>query len=350
MLTNKSMVFILGVVIVVSMCVEVSRANVYDMPTGQTSLDFVTVGDAGNAADPSTGYGAVPYAYQVGKYDVTLGQYCQFLNAVAKTDTYGLYNSRMATDYPTVAIAQNGSSGSYSYSITGGYSAAANCPVFEVSWGDAARFCNWLQNNQPAYPAGTAGEVAGSTETGAYTLNGATNTSALMAITRNAGATDFIPSEDEWYKAAYYKGGTNAGYWLYPTQSNAAPSNELSATGTNNANYYNRGYSDPTNYLTPVGAFAASPGPYGTYDMGGDIWQWNETHISDEYGDYRGLRGGVWNSLFSSVMTASYRAYDDPADEDKGMGFRVASIPEPASMSLLVCGAIIGLIWWRCRQ
>ena len=52
-----------------------------------------------------------------------------------------------------------------------------------------------------------------------------------MAITRNAGATYFIPSENEWYKAAYYKGGsTNAGYWTYPTQSNTAPSNMLSAT------------------------------------------------------------------------------------------------------------------------
>ena len=62
-----------------------------------------------------------------------------------------------------------------------------------------------------------------------------------MAITRNAGATYFIPSENEWYKAAYYKGGgTNAGYWTYPTQSNTAPSNVLSATGTNNANYLQR--------------------------------------------------------------------------------------------------------------
>ena len=63
-----------------------------------------------------------------------------------------------------------------------------------------------------------------------------------MAITRNAGATYFIPSENEWYKAAYYKGGgTNAGYWTYPTQSNTAPSNVLSATGTNNANYCDTG-------------------------------------------------------------------------------------------------------------
>ena len=181
----------------------------------------------------------------MGKYDVTLGQYCQFLNAVAKTDTYGLYNSLMATDLSDGGHHPKRQFGQLQLLGHGRLqpNAAANCPVFAVTWGDAARFCNWLQNGQPAGAEGT-----GTTETGAYTLNGAINNSALMAITRNAGATYFIPSENEWYKAAYYKGGgTNAGYWLYPTQSNTAPSNVLSATGTNNANYYNGGYSDPTN-------------------------------------------------------------------------------------------------------
>ena len=127
--------------------------------------------------------------------------------------------------------------GSYSYTVTGRLSGsqAYNCPIFGVNWGDAARFCNWLQNGQP-----TSAEGPGTTETGAYTLNGAITLSALMAITRNAGASYFLPSENEWYKAAYYKGGgINAGYWTYPTQSNSTPSNVLSATGTNNANYYN---------------------------------------------------------------------------------------------------------------
>ena len=77
----------------------------------------------------------------------------------------------MATDIicQTIGITQSGSSGSYSYSVTGSDSQAANCPIFDVSWGDAARFCNWLQNGQP-----TGAEGTGTTETGAYTLNGAT--------------------------------------------------------------------------------------------------------------------------------------------------------------------------------
>jgi formylglycine-generating enzyme len=240
---------------------RVARADVFNMPDGQTSLQFVTVGDPGNAAD-TTGYGSVGYTYQMGKYHVTVGQYCQFLNAVAKTDTYGLFsdnhvNSSMAGDYPTFGIARTGGSGNYSYSITGSYSQGVNCPIFDISWGDAARFCNWLQNGQP-----TGAEGNEITETGAYTLNGALTASALMAITRNTGAMYFIPTEDEWYKATYYKsGGTNVGYWRYPTQSDTAPSNVLSSTGTNNANFarsYESGFTDPTNYLTPVGAFAGS--------------------------------------------------------------------------------------------
>ena len=76
---------------------------------GMLKIPLVEVGDPGNVADPLTGYGAVPYAYQIGEYDVTVGEYCQFLNAVAKTDTYGLYSPAMApgptNDFRTLGIA-----------------------------------------------------------------------------------------------------------------------------------------------------------------------------------------------------------------------------------------------------
>ncbi len=207
--------------------------------------------------------------------------------------------------------------------MTGGYGKGVNCPISCVSWGDAARFCNWLQNGQPV-----GAEGPGTTETGAYTLHGATTSSAFMAVKRNAGATCFIPSEDEWYKAAFYKGGgTNAGYWLYPTKSDTAPSNAMSETGTNNANYCNSGFTDPANKLTPVGMFAGSPGPYGTYDQGGNVSQWNEASIDDSS---RGLRGASWIDFASRYLASSARGGGDPTTHgDVGYGFRVASIPEP---------------------
>jgi len=344
-------------------CVSIASADVFNMGgtrnpttgiwTGSASLTFVPVGNAGNAADPATGnlYGSVGYNYQMGQYDVTVGQYTAFLNAVAKTDTYGLYNGGLATGFSAINIIQNGTAGNYSYAVGGGYSQAANCPLFDVGWGDAARFCNWLQNGQPTGTQGT-----GTTETGAYTLNGAVTSAALMAISRNVGAMYFIPSENEWYKAAYYDpnkpGG--AGYWAYPTKSSTAPSNVLSATGTNNANFYdeygtgNHGFTDATNYLTAVGAFVASPGAYGTFDMGGDVFQWNEANIESEY---RGLRGGDWYG-YSYNLAASSRVSDADLTYEyyNSVGFRVASVPEPGSLGLLLAGAISVLAYaWRRR-
>ena len=196
--------------------------------------------------------------------------------------------------------------------------------------------------------------MAGSTETGAYTLNGATSNSALMAVTRNAGATYFIPSENEWCKAAYFD-PSNGTYWTYPTQSNTAPINILSVTGENNANLYdyfhtgNGGYTDATNWLTPGGAFAGSPGPFGTYDMGGDVYQWNEANVSNEY---RGMRGGAWD-VNSTVLPSGFRGDGPPSYENLGIGFRVAAgVPEPSTIALLLAGAacLVGSAWRRRKM
>ena len=137
------------------------------------TIDWVPVGNPGNPAvntimnDGTSGYGAVAYNYNIDKYDVTVGQYTAFLNSVAATDTYGLYDPSMATNLNIAGVSRSGSSGSYSYSVIG---SSANLPITYVSWGDAARFANWLQNGQP-----TGAEGPGTTETGAYTLNGATS-------------------------------------------------------------------------------------------------------------------------------------------------------------------------------
>lgn len=326
-----------------SLAGQLAWADVFSMPSGQTSLQFVTVGDPGNALDTRwVGYpkyqlpiGTVNYTYQMGKYDVTAAQYCQFLNAVASvSDPYGLYNMYMAPDKNngshTFGINQSGGSGSYTYSVTGN----PNFPMNQVTWGDAARFANWLSNGQP-----TGVQGAGTTETGSYTLNGAMSGAALLAITRNPGAKYALPTEDEWYKAAYYKGGSkNAGYWLYPTKSDSVPSNILSSTGTNNANYCSgSGYTDPVNYLTAVGYFAGSPGPYGTFDMGGDVWQLNDAVIS---ASYRGERGGSCMGN-SSFMQASWTAGSLATDHSETGGFRVVQVPEPMTLAVLALGSVL---------
>jgi formylglycine-generating enzyme required for sulfatase activity len=270
-----------------------ASAALISSATATVTIDYVTVGNAGNAAD-TTGYGAVSYAYQIGKYEVTNAQYGAFLNAAAQTDSYGLYNSSMSS----YGITRSGSSGSYSYSVT---TALANRPVVYVSWFDAARMANWMMN----------GQGSGSTETGAYTLNGAISGIVLA----NAGAQVYIPTENEWYKAAYYNGG-NSTYSLYPNGQNTIT--------TADANYdWNVGFS------TDVGSYSGDPSSYGTFDQGGNVWEWNDAVISSS----RGLRGGNWHGV-GNDLASSYRAFYGPSIEFYSFGFRLASVPEPSSLVL----------------
>ena len=130
-------------------------------------------------------------------------------------------------------------------------------------------------------------------------------------------------------------------------KSDTTPSNVRSSTGANNANFAYAGFSsDPTNILTEVGAFAASPGPYGTFDQGGNLCQWTEAVVTPNFS--RALRGGNW-CYGSSYMESNCRFSYQPSLTGNVFGFRVASVPEPGSITLLVGAAIIGLLWWRRR-
>ena len=318
------------------------------------TIDTVAVGDAGNAAD-TTGYGSVGYNYNIGKYEVTAGQYTAFLNAVATTDTYGLYNTFMDTEVYSMGsnIKRSGNAGNYSYSVASDW---ANRPVNWVSYWDSCRFANWLGNGQP-----TGAQNASTTERGAYTLDGC-NGNDGRTIQRNAGATWAVTSEDEWYKAAYYEGGnTNAGYWLYPTQSNATPGRDMADASGNNANYWNGGLLVGSPYYrSNVGEFQNSDSAYGTFDQGGNVWEWNEAIVYEgsDY-SYRGLRGGSFadDGLTSGPLRASYGShYGGPNGGNLHFGFRVAYIadgyqpvPEPSSIIALATG-LVGLLGIRRRK
>jgi hypothetical protein len=179
----------------------------------EITIPTVFVGDAGNAGGPGFGaFGAVSYTYRVGTYEVTAGQYAAFLNAVARTDDNNLYNPSMADIGSAVGcgISRSGSSGSFSYTVHPDF---VNRPVNYVSFWDATRFANWMHNGQP-----TGLQTASTTEDGAYTLTPAGI--AANTITRNATWQWAVASNNEWHKAAYYRGGgTNAGYWTYATLS-----------------------------------------------------------------------------------------------------------------------------------
>ncbi len=307
-------------------------------------IDMVDVGDPGNPAQSpentnsgprsGDGLGSVPYRYRIATNPTTLNEYTAFLNAVAATDPYGLFNPSMATNGNIAGIQRNGSPGNYSYEVLGN----GNRPVTYVSWFDAARFANWLHNGQPV-----GSQTENVTETGAYTLMGATTGTT---ITLNPGARFWIPSEDEWYKAAYYDPTKNdgaGGYWLYATRSNSLAGNNPAVPGSANfrsGSYAttpgNNFYSASQNYLTEAGAYGPhSQSYYGTNDQTGNVQEWTD-EVANSYSRY--VRGGAWHQTDGVNLRSTGRLTQTVSalGENSSLGFRVASIPEPG-VAIITC-------------
>ncbi len=280
----------------------------------------ITVTHPGNTGDdPHAGYGGVDYLYDIGQFEITAGQYAAFLNAVAADDTYGLYNTDMWDEDTGCKIERTGGPTVYSYSVAIDW---RDLPVNFISWGDAARFCNWLHNGQP-----TGLQDLTTTEDGSYYLNGATSDAELIAIAREPNATWIIPSEDEWYKAAYHHNdGATANYWDYPTGSDTAPTSEPPPgfdMTFGSANYYGADFAVGAPYFrTDVGSYDAKPSasPYGTFDQGGNVSEWTEEII---FGTSRVTRGGAFYSSASDIRSWSQAGFS-PTLEFDGFGFRVA--------------------------
>ena len=313
---------------------------------------LVPVGNPGNAPDPATGFGRVTKAFQIGKYEVTLGEYTAFLNAVAADDLKALYDPALGADRTSAGIIRSGSAGSFTYAVTGpngvapeGADDPANRPVTYVTWFDAARFANWMANGRPV-----GSQTGGTTENGAYDL---TTSQAIAGVppARNAtnpntGAapTFFLPSENEWYKASYYDPALRAGrggYYRFATRSNQEPGNEIGAAA-NRVNYIaadgrmtvtQEPLIDPAqNYLTNVGAMSGSRSSYGTFDQNGNVWELLDT--GGGLGGNTLLRGGAWTS-FTTYLASGYRLSVLATTAASNAGFRLAAAATPAQQVTL---------------
>ena len=315
------------------------------LPAQAVTIDWVTVGDPGNTAD-TTGdpnpAGAVADSFQIMKYEFTNQQYTDFLNSVdaGGTNPNSVYNVSMGSDARGGISFTSGNASGSKYAVK---SNMGDKPVIIVNWFDAARVSNWLMNGATS---------SSSTETGAYTLNNAISGDAPAV---NPGATFYIPTENQWYKAAYYKGGsTNAGYWTYATQSDTAPtavtagSTGIGSSGsTGNFANYNRnadwGSPVQNGNVTTVGTNGGASA-YGAFDMSGNVLEWND--LTGASGSSRGLRGGSWYIGAASTLSSPISSTSPPSGEFTWYGFRLASpfiapVPEidPAGM-----GSVLALI------
>jgi sulfatase modifying factor 1 len=316
------------------------------------TIPTVFVCNPGNFADTRyidsshpNGVGSVAKSFNIGQTEVTNAQYVEFLNGVdpSGANVLGVYDSKMSSNTPS---SPNGgirfTSGAPTGSKYGVRTGADDWPVVYISWFSAIRFANWLNN----------GQGSGDTESGAYTLKGHTRIPTnANSITRNSLARWWLPSEDEWYKAAYHKNdGVTANYWDYPTATNsqpysAPPPGTNAPAPANTANFYKtdhvaNGYDDGFavtgatsctslgSCLTDVGAYTLSASAYGTFDQGGNAWEWNDTLFQTPFsGLCPGVRGGTYDQTGSDQLIASSWVAQVAGVVYPNFGFRVASSP-----------------------
>ncbi len=232
-------------------------------------IDFVSIGNAGNAAD-TTGHGAVGYNYRIGKYEISHAQF------VASGVGSGNENTWAAL--------------------------GAGSPAVMVSTHEAARFCNWL--------------TSGDENLGAYAITGGFVTGIDRASAIGTyGVAYVLPTEDEWYKAAYY---TGSGYSLFANGTATAPTAETDAI-------YDR--------LQATGPWTVGSGTAeqnGTFNMMGNVWEHSETLDGGQVVYHGG-------SYFQGIdpLKSTSRGLDNPNAEYTVVGFRVAAIPEPGTISLM---------------
>ena len=287
------------------------------------TIDFVNIGNAGNANDSGTTglfsspYGGVGYEFQMGTYEISE-------DMINKANTLG---------------------GLLISKCTRGVNQAAT----RVSWNEAARFVNWLNVSSGYAPAyNFAVQPGGAGYTGNEDLvlwtpsNGGYDASNRY---RNSSARYVLPSEHEWYKAAYYS-GSGALYFDYATGSDVIPTAVASGTTAGTAVYANVTSSPAA--VNNAGGLSA----YGTMGQNGNVWEWAESAIdgiNNSSSENRAVRVGDWINAESNLRS-SFRVYFTPANSGNILfGFRVASVPEPSCTVLMISAGLLALARRRRR-
>lgn len=284
-----------------------ASADLFGSGVNSFDVEFVTIGDPGNPAD-MTGAprpaGSVPYVYRIGKYEISE----RMIEAANAVGGLGITKDTRGPDKPATSI----------------------------TWFEAATFVNWLNTStghMPAYkfvegPGRPPARVFALWEPGdlGYDPNN---------LFRNRLAHYFLPSSDEWYKAAYYD-PVKGVYWDYPTGSNLPPIPVASGTAPGTAVFHQGLITGPAEIMQAGGI-----SPFGTMAQSGNVGEWEETQLDLVNADPMGLRGGRggnWETL-TGGLTSLIRSGGFPSIPHFAVGFRVASIvPEPGSAALFGVG------------
>jgi sulfatase modifying factor 1 len=298
-------------------------------------------GNTGNASSNPSGLGAVSSVFKMATTETTNAQYVAFLNSVDPNGTNPnlIYSGSMGSHVNGGILRNTGAPVGSRYSVKTGAPAGApagnsygSMPVNFVTWFSAARFVNWLHNGA----TGTS-----STESGAYTLNNQT-TGAIVA--RNPGAQVFLPSANEWYKAAFYNGSS---YTTYATNSNTPPSAQVTNFNLANSGNFNNATTRPVN----VGSYVNSASAYGMFDMLGNVAEMTDNGFSGTSSTFRAFGGGFGGS--ASAWVANATAINQLGTfSNQSYGFRVAAVPEPGTIALAGVGiaGLAGLDWMKRRK
>jgi len=281
------------------------------------TVDFVRIGNPGNAADTGIYHGtSQPYSAGSVAYNYNLAKYEISRDMINKANAEG-----------NLGITLFGMS---SYGGNG-----INRPATGISWNEAARFVNWL-NTSKGYQAAYNFTTSGANDNITLWRGGQASGSNQY---RHKDAYYFLPSADEWYKGAY---GSPSGTWYnFPNGSDSVPT--AVSGGTSGAVYGQSLLAGPAD-ITNAGSLSA----WGTMAQGGNVHEWIESSFDGSNNsptEYRELRGGSWD-VFSGdfiIMEPQYVNRFDPTDESNrfNFGFRIASVPEPSSLSLLALGGVV---------
>lgn len=313
---------------------------------GQTppsyDFDFVTIGAPGNAPwtgqDPwnlVSGRGSVDYNFRIGRLEVTTAQWMEFVNTYSVLG--GQWTFFAGPVFWGAEIDPTYSGPGQRYRLRD-VPHAAQMPVAGISWREGAQFCNWLHNDKSP---GLSALQSGAYDTSTWgTGPGNTFTDHHQHL---PGAKFWIPTLDEWLKAAYYDpdryGPGQAGWWVFPHRSDTAP-----AGGPPGQGQANTGFELPAwgHWQIPVGSYPDVASPWGLLDLAGSAAEWlEEVYFPLEPTD-RGIKGS-WAGGMTGPIDQIWTVQGNwPWVAASDYGIRIASaVPSPGTGAI----AFLCFIW-----